>query len=295
MAAPKFDGDNLLICVTCGTQFDVPYEQAPKGCRICDDPRQYVPATGQAWTSLAREKGQHENSFEQDKFDERIWFITTNPKLGIGERCILLQTPAGNVLWDLITYLDTPTIDFIASKGGLAAIVISHPHFYTTHLEWAKTFNCPVYTSLADQEWLSRKDPYGLRKLIEGNTKIVEGVTAVQCGGHFDGSLVLHWDGKLFIADTMMSVPSGIYHEGRPPGTSSFSFMWSYPNMIPLPPSKIHDIWKALKPFEFTATYGGFPGQNVQRSDLKQAVLESMKIFVKSGGHEDATVLRESL
>jgi hypothetical protein len=36
----------------------------------------------------------------------------------------------------------------------------------------------------------------------------VEGeVRAIQCGGHFDGSLVLLWEKKLFIADTMMSVP----------------------------------------------------------------------------------------
>jgi hypothetical protein len=144
--------------------------------------------------------------------------------------------------------------------------VISHPHFYTTHLEWAHQFNCPVYTSAADSKWLNRKDPYGLRKLIEGTTEISEGVTAIQCGGHFDGSLILHFDGVIFIADTMMSAPvrpvsfvsfteplssnalvssrinmnplltitqSGFYHKDRLPGTTSYSFMWSYPNMIP--------------------------------------------------------------
>ena len=33
------------------------------------------------------------------------------------------------------------------------------------------------------------------------------GVTAVKAGGHFDGSLVLHWEKKLFVADTLMAVP----------------------------------------------------------------------------------------
>jgi hypothetical protein len=144
--------------------------------------------------------------------------------------------------------------------------VVSHPHFYTTHLEWAHQFNCPVYTSATDSKWLNRKDPYGLRKLIEGTTEISEGVTAIQCGGHFDGSLILHFDGAIFIADTMMSAPvrlvslflftepfpsntlvssciimdsllivsqSGFPHKDRFPGTTSYSFMWSYPNMIP--------------------------------------------------------------
>lgn len=71
--------------------------------------------------------------------------------------------------------------------------------------------------------------------------------------------------------------------------------MWSYPNMIPLPPAKIHGIWKALKPFEFETTYGGFPGQNVTRSDLKSQVLESMKIFLRIGGHEKAEVYEETM
>lgn len=62
--------------------------------------------------------------------------------------------------------------------------------------------------SKADEEWLNRKDVYGLRKLIEGTTQeIVPGVTAIKTGGHFDGSCVLHWDGHLFHADSFMVVP----------------------------------------------------------------------------------------
>jgi glyoxylase-like metal-dependent hydrolase (beta-lactamase superfamily II) len=36
--------------------------------------------------------------------------------------------------------------------------------------------------------------------------EVVKGVTAIQVGGHFDGSMVLHWDGHLFIADTFVNV-----------------------------------------------------------------------------------------
>ena len=35
---------------------------------------------------------------------------------------------------------------------------------------------------------------------------ILEGVTAIKTGGHFDGSLVLHWERKLFIADSLLTV-----------------------------------------------------------------------------------------
>jgi len=63
--------------------------------------------------------------------------------------------------------------------------------------------------------------------------------------------------------------------------------------MIPLPPSKIHGIWKALKSFSFEATYGGFSGQDVRSLDVKQRVLESMKIQIRGQGHEDHEILQE--
>jgi hypothetical protein len=65
--------------------------------------------------------------------------------------------------------------------------------------------------------------------------------------------------------------------------------------VIPLPPPKIHGIWKAIQPFDFDTTYGAFPGQNVTRPDLKAQVLESMKIFCKVGGHENALIYEESV
>lgn len=85
--------------------------------------------------------------------------------------------------------------------------MISHPHFYTTHLEWASRFGCPVYVAADDAEWLSREDGAGVRRLFKGTEEVLPGVTVIQCGGHFDGSSVLHWERKLFIADTIMSVP----------------------------------------------------------------------------------------
>lgn len=64
-----------------------------------------------------------------------MWNIYTEPKFAIGQRAMLIETPAGLVLWDLIALIDEETEQFIKSKGNgkLAAIVISHPHFYTTH------------------------------------------------------------------------------------------------------------------------------------------------------------------
>ena len=146
----------------------------------------------------------YENQIRQDEVDRRMWSIWTEPAFAIGERAMFLETPAGNILWDCVANLDQKTVDFVKSKGGIKAMVVSHPHFWTSHLDWAKEFDCPLYLSADEAEWLCREDQEGRIKWIKGITEeIIPGVTAVKLGGHFPGSLVLHWDGKLFTADTI--------------------------------------------------------------------------------------------
>ncbi|KAF2234465.1 hypothetical protein EV356DRAFT_151623 [Viridothelium virens] len=289
--------DNLLVCKACATQFDIPVTKPLSNCKICDDPRQFVPPQGQEWTSLRQLKHEgYTNKWQQDAVDKRVWSIWTEPKFGIGQRAILLETEQGNVLWDCIALLDKPTVDFIASRGGLQAICISHPHYYTAHLDWARTFDCPVFIAVEDEQWCCRADRDGRRRLITSDVEnIHDGVTAVKLGGHFPGSLVLHWEKKLFIADTFVTVPSGLYHVDRPSGTTSFSFMWSIPNMIPLPPSAMHAMWKMLKSLDFDSTHGAFVGMDIRSNDVKKRVLESMKIQTRGEGHENHALLGESL
>jgi len=169
-------------------------------------------------------RGHYTNAFEplgSTDHEDKMTSIYTTPKFGIGQRCILLETTRGNVLWDCITYLDDETVDFINRKGGLAAIVISHPHYYSTHLEWAERFDCAVYLAREDEEWVCRRDGEGRRRSLGGvSEEVLEGVTAVKTGGHFPGSLVLLWEGKMMIADSFVTTPvrfgfRAACHEGR--------------------------------------------------------------------------------
>lgn len=70
--------------------------------------------------------------------------------------------------------------------------------------------------------------------------------------------------------------------------------MWSIPNMIPLPPDEIHKIWRALKPFDFDTTHGAFNALDVRGRDVKQRVLESMKIQVKYEGYKQHGIFEET-
>ncbi|KAK2792503.1 hypothetical protein FQN51_001676 [Onygenales sp. PD_10] len=304
---------DLMICSMCGAQHDTRFV---KSCKVCDDPRQYIPPEGQSWTTLRRlqESRKYKNEFRMDKQHSGLISITTVPQVAIGQRAILCCTPTGNVLWDCLTYIDDDTENKIRELGGIEAIVISHPHYYATSVHWAEAFDCPVYISAEDEEWLMRRAPDAVRGISGMNTKayrnkarhvlwegkeldLLDGqFKAVKVGGHFPGSSVLLWKEpkKLLIADSIMVVPSGVYHADRLPGTSSFSFMWSYPNLIPLPPDDVHAIWKAVADLDFEDTHGAFWGRDtIDRS--KERLLESAKIYVKFAGYADHAIHQETI
>src|SRR4030081_2211334 len=122
-----------VICTACGTQY-APSSVAPAQCVICEEERQYVPPGGQTWTTPAALAARHFNSYRQ--YEPGVIGIGTQPSFAIGQRALLLCTPDGNVLWDCISMLDPATIALIKGLGGLKAIGISHPHFYTTMVDW---------------------------------------------------------------------------------------------------------------------------------------------------------------
>lgn len=209
------------------------------------------------------------------------------------------------MLWDCVTLLDDETIAKIKDLGGLKAIVISHPHYYSTHLEWAHAFNCPVYLAAEDREWVAQHGPAHQIFVNETETDVL-GTRVLKLGGHFPGSMVMLFEDRLLIADTFLTTPSGLGNwdidalgaaRERPRGLSSFSFMWSYPNMIPLAPDALEHMWAILKNYEFSSTHGAFPGHDIVKTagEMKQRVLESMQIQIRYSGHGGHKMLNESI
>ena len=132
-------------------------EAAPAQCAICQDPRQFVPASGQQWTTIAQLRAGHRNAWQE--CEPGLLGIGTVPEFAIGQRALLLRTAEGNFLWDCIALLDAATIEIIRSLGGLRGIAISHPHYYTTVVEWSRAFDdVPIHLHEADREWVLRPD-----------------------------------------------------------------------------------------------------------------------------------------
>jgi hypothetical protein len=260
-----------FICITCGTQYP-PSQTPPGACPICTDERQFVPAAGQSWTTLDALRKTHSNKFR--RLAPGLTTIESTPAFGIGQRAILARTPAGNVLWDCIALVDDATVDVLNGLGGVKAIAISHPHYYTTMGEWSRALGgVPIYLHSADRQWVMRADP--AVEFWDGDTKAIgPGLTLVRLGGHFDGGTVLHWAewegrGVVLAGDILQVVPSG-----------HVSFMWSYPNLIPLSAATVDRMAEILEPFAFDAVYGAFSGRGQIDVNGKQAVAASVKRYI---------------
>jgi hypothetical protein len=259
------------ICVTCGTQFAAS-AAPPERCPICDDERQYVGHQGQLWTTMDALRAERRNEVREVEPD--LIGIGTTPSFAIGQRALLVRTPGGNILWDCLSLLDDATIEAVRALGGIRAIAISHPHYYSAMVEWAHAFDAPIYLHAAEREWVMRPDP--AIHYWEGDTfSLDDGVTIVRCGGHYAGGQVLYWaagaEGRgVFLTGDILQVVSDRRY---------LSFMYSYPNLIPLPPALVRRIVAAVEPFPFERIYGAW-WDRIVADDAKAAVRRSAERYI---------------
>lgn len=244
------------ICATCGIQFPAS-EQPPENCPICEDDRQYVGQNGQQWTTLAQLQQEHKNVFKEEEVN--LIGIGTEPRFAIGQRALLVQSPSGNILWDCMTVFHEDSFAKIKELGGISKIAISHAHYYGTMIEWSKAFDAPIYVHADDRQWVVRPDDGVI--FWEGETlPMGDGITLIRCGGHFPGGQVLHWadgaDGKgvLLTGDIINVVQDRRY----------VSFMYSFPNLIPLSAEEVRGVVAAVEPFAYDRIYSAWFGTTVK-------------------------------
>ncbi len=265
------------FCVTCGAQFPESADP-PAKCPICEDERQYVGLGGQKWATPDQLRAEHRNRIEEQEAGLTSFHIDTEggKKFGIGQRAFLVESPGGNVLWDCIALLDDATSALVRERGGLAAIAISHPHYYTAMVDWSRAFgDAPVWLHEADRRWVMRPDER--IRFWSGEThRLHDGLTLIRCGGHFEGGTVLHWPagaggrGALLSGDIIQVVPDRRW----------VAFMYSYPNYIPLNARTVRRIVAAVEPYRFDRISGAFPHMTIPE-DGESAVRRSAERHIR--------------
>ena len=261
-----------FVCATCGVQFAATNEP-PDHCPVCEDERQYVGWKGQRWTTLEDLRQKHHNTIRDDL---GLTGIGTEPSFAIGQRALLVRSPSGNLLWDCITVLDDATADAVRKLGGIRAIAISHPHYYSSLVEWSRAFEAPVLLHDADKRWVMRPDQ-SIEHWGGATRELWDGMTLINAGGHFDGGTVLHWPagaegkGALLAGDIIQVAQDRRW----------VSFMYSFPNYIPLSARTVERIVKAVEPYEFDRIYGAWWDRNVE-VDAKDAVRRSAERYKRA-------------
>ena len=73
-----------------------------------------------------------------DGKNQALMGIGIEPHFAIGQRALFVRTDQGNVLWDCLPLLDQAVVESLHALGGVAAIAISHPHYYSSMIEWSR-------------------------------------------------------------------------------------------------------------------------------------------------------------
>jgi hypothetical protein len=264
------DAAQVAICATCGNHYQAP---PPAVCVICADERQWVPATGQRWTTL-RELNEAGHRGDIREVEPGLLGIGADPPFAIGQRALLVRTADGNLLWDPPGFIDDRSIREVRQAGGLRAVTASHPHFYGAITSWSHAFDAEILLPEADASWLTRPDP--AVRTWSGTLPVLPGVTLVQCGGHFAGSAVAVWAegaggaGALLTGDTIFVTP----------GEDRVTFVRSAPNRLPLPEKAVRGIVEAVRPYTFDRIYGGW-WQPVLWRDARRVVEDSAERYIQ--------------
>jgi glyoxylase-like metal-dependent hydrolase (beta-lactamase superfamily II) len=249
-------------------------------CPICADERQYVPSGGQRWTDPEESRARGASIEFAERETDVINLVQINCP-GIGQKPALIRTEHGNVLVEAPNYISEEAVAAVRGWGGLAAIIASHPHMYGVQSLWSAAFDdCPVYVSAPDEQWLGLRPGntvvwgggHAADPAEGGEIEIVPGVRASQPGGHFPGSVVVHWtapDGRgvLFTGDTIGSVAD--------PGW--VTFMRSFPNWMPLSGAVVRRIAEHVSRYDFDRIYSNFGGRVPQ--DARGAVQRSAERY----------------
>ena len=262
----------VWICVTCGNHYP-DGKSAPEACVICTDERQWVPPSGQRWTTLDElaAAGHHTDVRE---VEPGLIGIGVDPPVAIGQRALLVQTVDGNLLWDPPGFLDDEAIEAVRELGGLRAVSASHPHFYGSIIEWSEAFDAEILLPDADAGWLTRPDP--AVRTWSGSLALLPDVTLIQCGGHFPGSAVVHWGqgasgtGALLSGDTIFVTP----------GEDRVTFVGSAPNRPSLAEGAVRGVVEAVRSYRFDRIYGGW-WEPILRGDAKKVVERSAERYIQ--------------
>ena len=165
----------------------------------------------------------------------------------IGQRMLLAETAEGNVLWDMIPLVDDAAVEAVQARGRGARDRDLAPALLL------RDGRVERGARVASRSCSTRPTASGscgpIRRSSSGRATTKElfgGLTLLRLGGHYPGGTVLHDRERrtLLSGDIVQVIPDRRF----------VGFMWSYPNLIPLPGAEVLRIAAALEPCRSTGS-----------------------------------------
>src|ERR1700722_8306034 len=123
--SPGSTDDSVWICATCGVE----HADDEGVCPICADERQWMPADGQRWITLA-ELARGGRRIKLRQREPGLLELTADPKVGIGQSSFVVSSADGTVLGDPPGFVDDEAVERIRALGDVLGISSSHPHMF---------------------------------------------------------------------------------------------------------------------------------------------------------------------
>jgi hypothetical protein len=146
-------------------------------------------------------------------------------------------------------------------------------------VEWSRAFGgVPIHLHADDRQWIMRRDP--AIKHWDGETlELLPGVTLIRGGGHFPGGTMLHWAKGAEGRGVLLSSDIATVTTDR----KFLTFMYSYPNLIPLNAPQVRGIAASVAPFRFDRIYGHYFDRVIPTGG-EQVMKKSVDRYIKAIG-----------
>jgi hypothetical protein len=250
-----------FVCANCGwwqRHFD-----QPSSCPMCLDARHVVPQTG--WIFRSAEAAQAEFPCRWEELEPGAWRFWNEPVEGIGPSSYLLQTPAGNVLFEGCTVFSEAALAAIRDLGGVAVASASHPHAYGALWQIQDRFDPELALAAGDFAWSAALQ---VTWPFDDYLEPLPGVELYRTGGHFEGHTVLFDRARrlLLCGDALKFELSA----GDRRQATTISAHKAFVRGVPLTPHELRRYRDVFAPLDFRQTWTPF--EQVRNSGRAQAL-----------------------
>ena len=172
-----------FYCTNCG--FWQRHFGIPPSCPLCLDARHVLPTEG--WQFLTLDEARVAYPMHWRELEPGIWTFWNDPVDGIGARCYLVLTDAGNVMFEGAAVFSEAALAHIEDLGGIQVLSASHPHSYGALWQLQDHYAPELALHPGDLNWWSA---FCVTWTFDEVLQVLPGVELHRTDGHFAGHTV---------------------------------------------------------------------------------------------------------